>query len=584
MSFNEIPRYMLRHRSLHRQLLLLALLPALAALCSCASGQGTPPAGGPRDSIPPMVTETDPPNGTINFQGSSISIGFSEILPDGGVSEAVTITPFPVEPPKFSWNWNGTRLDINFSQPLLENRTYTVTLGSSIADLGGNRLGQPFTLRFATGDKIDSGRIQGTVLGTAKGPAFVYAYLIPPDTSGFAASFRPDSLRPDFIAPIGDNGGFSLEGLPPGNFRLLAVADEFGDQLYTPGQDAYGVPVTDVRLDSATVPATGVAIRLRGGADDLTPPSLYSASSLATTRTSLRFNEPVDSASLAPGNFMLSAGTTTATINGVWRSPTSNLAVELSHSALPAGAEATARVTGIRDTLGLPIPDSTSSTTFTVADNRDTAAPALLPLQADSARPYSFTDSLRIPFDEAVRASSLDDAVVIRDTAAGGARARFRTIQISPTELIARPIDTLFGVPRGTIEINLGLFTDDAGNRRDSIVRLPVQIAPPRQTGTLQGSVTDSAAPGALHVIVLRMTPSGPTFRKTGVRNGPWEFATLPEGEYEVSAFRDTDGNGQYDYGSITPFRFAEAYMVWQGSVRVRPRWVTNKIDIIFRQ
>ena len=48
-----------------------------------------------------------------------------------------------------------------------------------------------------------------------------------------------------------------------------------------------------------------------------------------------------------------------------------------------------------------------------------------------------------------------------------------------------------------------------------------------------------------------------------------------------MSAFRDSDGNGIYDYGSIVPFEFAEAYVIWHGTIRVRPRWVTNKIDLV---
>jgi uncharacterized protein (DUF2141 family) len=579
MRLNELPRAVLCRRGLLAYILFLLLLPGLASLCSCASGQGTPPPGGPKDTTAPAVLETEPPSGTTNFHERSVAIRFSEILPENGVPEAVTITPIPVTPPQYDWNWSGNTLEITFSEPLLENRTYTITLGASVADLAGNRLGRPYTLRFSTGDKIDSGRIQGEVIGKARGKAFVFAYQIPAGATDIP-DFHPDSVRPDFIAPIGDDGTFSLEGLPPGRFRLLAVVDEFGDQLYSPGQDAYGVPVGDVQLDSATVPVTGVSFRLRSGPDDLTPPALYSATSLAMTRTSLRFNEPVDSASLRPANFTVSAGTTTGTVREVWRSPTNALAVELSHDALPAGAEATVAVRDIHDTIGHAIPDSVSRTTFTVSDARDTLPPALLPLEVDSLHPYAFTDSLRFLFDEAVGATSLDGAVSIADTA--GPRAPFRVRQISPTEFVARPIDTLFGVVRGVIEINLGRFTDMAGNRRDSTTRMTVPIAPPRQIGTLQGTLTDSAAPTASHVIVVRAVSGGATYRKI-IRSGPWEFTTLPEGEYEVSAFRDSDGNGAYDYGSLTPFRFAEAYAIWHGTVRVRPRWVTNKIDLVVR-
>jgi hypothetical protein len=85
-------------------------------------------------------------------------------------------------------------------------------------------------------------------------------------------------------------------------------------------------------------------------------------------------------------------------------------------------------------------------------------------------------------------------------------------------------------------------------------------------------------------VVVAQMT-GGPSYRRVGLKNGSsWEFAAIPEGEYTIFAFRDSNGDGQYDYGSLSPFRPAEAYTGWRGSVRVRPRWVTNKIDLVFVQ
>ncbi|MEO5928654.1 MAG: Ig-like domain-containing protein [Candidatus Kapaibacterium sp.] len=577
----ELLRSFLPFRETVQFLIVVAAAPLLSILCSCASGQGTPPPGGPADSIPPAVISTIPGNGTLNFHEKSIFVEFSERLEESNIAQSIVITPIPAEPPVL--DWTGTTLEIAFRKPLLENRTYAITFGSGITDLARNRLGTPFTLRFATGDRIDSGRIQGRVINSSKvrAKAFVFAYLIPADSARFSDTLRPDSVRPDFIGPVGDDGTFSLEGLPTGNFRLLAVVDDAGDQIFTPGQDAFGLPIGDVRVVSAEKPVTGVAIRLRPAADDMTPPALYSASSIARTRSEIRFSEPIDTAVILSRNFELTAAGAAVPISAAYRSAVNRLAVQLIHPPLAAGAEATIHTLNLRDTVGNLMPDSSSTGKFTVTGGLDTLPPALLPLEIDSAHAYTFPDSIRLRFDKGVVATNLEGAVSLRDTA--GPRAAFRTTMISPVELIARPIDTLYGAARGVVEISLGRFTDMAGNRRDSIVKVMVPIGQTRQNGTLQGSITDSAAPGALHVVVARGTTNGAEYRKRGIKAGLWEFTGLPEGEYDISAFRDSDGNGEYNYGSAIPYRPAELYVAWSGSVRVRPRWITNKIDLIFR-
>lgn len=565
------------NRSLPRILRGILLL-SLAAICSCASGVTIPPPGGPADTIPPSILSTIPGNGTTNFRGETVEIEFSEYVEESRVAAAVVITPIPRIPPEF--DWSGRTLEITFREPLLENRTYTVNLGSAISDPGGNRLGRPFSLRFSTGDQIDSGRIQGEVIGKSKIPAFIYAYVIPSDTARFNDTLRPDSTRPDFIAPIGDDGSFSLEGLPTGNFRIFAVADAFSDGIFTPGEDAFGVPTGDVHVASATEPVTGLRIRLRPSADDLRPPALYSAVSVNRRRSELRFSEPVDTATLRVANFSLTASGSDVAINQAWRSPVNPLAVQLSHAEIPPAVEAVVTTRGLRDTAGNGLPDSVSTTRFTTGETIDTVPPRILPLSVDSVRAYTFPDSILISFDENVAMTEGAEPIRLRDTA--GPSARFRLTRRSPAQFIARPLDTLFGAAEGFLEIDLRRFTDEAGNRYDSTARLRLAIGIPRQKGSMEGTLTDSAAPNSLHVIILRAMNNGMIYRKEKLKSGPWAFTSLPEGEYEVTAFRDDDGNGEYNYGSIIPFRHAEQFATWRGTVRVRPRWSTNKVDLVF--
>lgn len=558
-----------------------AILAAAAALlASCAAGYQSAPPGGPPDSTAPAIEAFTPASGTVNFRERTVSITFSEYVNESNVPASVVITPIPADPPEY--DWSGRTLEITFAKPLVDNRTYTITLGSAITDLSNNRLGRPFSLRFSTGDIIDSGRVQGTVLGRAAGKAYIFAYLIGPDTAAFNARFRPDSVRPDFIAPIGDDGGFSLEGLPAGSFRYFVVVDAAADQLFTPGEDAYGVATDDVTLASQTAPVSGIALRLRAAPDDLAPPALYSARSLSPRSTELKFSEPLRPADLVPERFSLAADGASSRPLAVWSSRQAPLVVRLEHSPLAPG-QATVSALGVRDTTGNIIPDSAARAEFTVVAVPDSVAPRLLQPRADtvSQTVITFADSLILGFDEAVELdpAAAAAALGIRDSSTGGARMALRLARISPAEFVARAADTS-GVTNGRLEINLGAFRDNTGNRTDTVLRIPVFVAPRKLNGTLQGSITDSAAPSAPHVVTARLLPSGPTFTLSGLRSGAWEFSEIPEGEYEVSAFRDTDGDAQYDHGSLLPYRTAEPYTLWRGSVRVRPRWVTNRVDM----
>ena len=551
----------------------LALVSSL--LASCASGRGIPPVGGPPDTTAPRVVATTPPNGTLNFSGDEVTIEFSEYMQESGAATHIVITPIPARLPEL--DWSGRRLTIEFQQPLLPDRTYAITIGSGLTDLAspGNRLPQPYTLRFSTGDVIDSGVVRGRVLGVERRRAYVFAYSL---ASGAPDTLRPDITRPDFIAPVADDGTFSLEGLPPGRLRLLAVTDEFGDQLYSPGTDAFGIAPDDVTVDAAYTPITGVSMRLSPAPVDVVAPSLYSARSLDRSTSELRFSEPIDTSTLRSAAITIVGNGADVQLRDTWRSTTNWLAVIVAHERIDA-AEATVSVRSVRDTAGNVIADSAGIATYPITDAIDTSAPSLTLLSVDSVRAYSYPDSIGIAFDEAVRADNLNGAVVLRDTL--GRALRFGMRRISPASFMAWPIDTLAGSARGTLEIDLGRFTDLAGNRRDSIVRMRVPIGPVRQTGTISGTIVDSTAPTAAHVVTASLVGSTRTFTRV-VRTGDWELANVPEGEYRITAFRDDNGNGQYDYGSMTPYRAPEAIVEWEGTVRVRPRWATTKVSLVF--
>lgn len=557
----------------------LLLLAFAALIAGCASGQGSAPRGGPPDTTAPVIIRTNPTDRTINVAGERVTVEFSEYMNEGTAQQNVVITPIPATPPEF--DWSGRELEITFRQPLLPNRTYAVTFGAGLTDLSNNRLGRGLTLRFATGSNLDSGTIRGTVTGVAKRRAFVFAWLVPPGNNQFLDTLRPDSVRPDFVAPISDDGLFSLEGLPAGTFRLLAVADEFTDQLLNSSTDAYGTFSREVTIpQNYTQPVVGLNARLRPAPLDKKPPSLYSVRSITNTRTELRFSEPIDTATLRNPNFTLTTNAeTTITPIVIWQTAESRLIVQLHHSPLPADSEVVLSVRNLADTAGNRLPDSNATQRFTATSLRDTLPAILLPLDVDTTRSYSVSDSLRLRFSEGIRVNASSGVVTLRDTA--GKSVRFRLMQISPVELHAFPIDTLAGVGRATLEVQLDRISDLSGNRTDSTSRFSILLAPARLNGTIQGTLADTASPNNEHIILFTSVATGRVWKLRRVRAGAWEMKGLPEGEYRVAAFRDSNANGQYDEGTIAPWGRSEPFTEFAGTVRVRPRWTVNEVNLV---
>jgi hypothetical protein len=54
---------------------------------------------------------------------------------------------------------------------------------------------------------------------------------------------------------------------------------------------------------------------------------------------------------------------------------------------------------------------------------------------------------------------------------------------------------------------------------------------------------------------------------------GPYLFEHILPGAYQLSAFRDANRNGRYDFGAVSPYISAERFMMWPDTIKVRSRW-----------
>ena len=128
----------------------------------------------------------------------------------------------------------GKTVIVYFEEDLLPNTTYTLDLTGAIADNNEGNMFPGFTTVFSTGDSIDSMYITGLVqdcntLMPIKG-ATVMLYKDQRDSAVFLE-------RPVAAVKTDDWGYFALQNIQDTVFRVYAIVDGNGNNIYDPDED-----------------------------------------------------------------------------------------------------------------------------------------------------------------------------------------------------------------------------------------------------------------------------------------------------------------------------------------------------------
>ena len=196
---------------------------------SCANTT-TPPSGGPKDTIPPVITKLDPADGSINIptHKTKLELTFNEyvVVKD---PKSLFLSPPLEKAPKYKIQ--NKSVVVYFENDLDSNKTYTLDLTNAIADNNEGNMYPGFTLVFSTGDRIDSMMVTGTVqdcntLQPIKG-ATVMLYKDHADSAVFLQ-------RPDAAIKTDDWGYFCLRNIQDTIYRMYALIDENNNNKYDP--------------------------------------------------------------------------------------------------------------------------------------------------------------------------------------------------------------------------------------------------------------------------------------------------------------------------------------------------------------
>ena len=222
-------------------LLLGAMVSVLATALACANPNAPP--GGPPDKEPPVILKITPASGTIGARPRVVTFQFDEVIsesPKGAqdLKALVFISPKSGDP---QVDWRRSSIDIKPKKGWKTNTVYTVTLGAGIMDLRNNSIDSITRIVFSTGGPIPNTKVTGVAfdwqLGRGASKAIVEA--IARDSTTYQTI--SDSI-----------GRFSLEHLPPGEWKMRAFIDRNLNRVLEPLEPWDTSTVTITLTENAT--------------------------------------------------------------------------------------------------------------------------------------------------------------------------------------------------------------------------------------------------------------------------------------------------------------------------------------------
>jgi hypothetical protein len=518
------------------------------------------PSGGPQDRTPPVLVSSEPAPDSVNVRTDRLAVRFNKPVDEVSFRRALSIAPDFDQPPTIVAR--GALVEVRFPEPLRENTTYIVTLGSEMRDLRGNRLPAPITIAFATGPQLDQGELNGWVRDPVSGRGVasvnLFAYALPA-----GADSLPDPRRtaPDYRTETDSRGEFRLSYLRDTPFFVVAIDDRNRNRRADAGEP-FAVPADpSIRPtfpeDTVSVPPLALFITTV----DTLRPDLVRVRPATDQRFAVRFSETVRIVDRDPSAFALTDSASGAPVPVLDFFPDTdpNQIVVRTAPMQPAVHRlALTSPTAVADTAGNLVRPGTL--TFVPPVQPDTARARLasfLPPGADTLRLLRPGEHPGVRFSEPPRVPPAGDRIEVRTPAGERVPASVTTddgLRYRILSEVTGPFDVLVRQP-------------------DSLYTMRFSPLAADSLGDLSGTVVDIPA-GATAVVELRPASGDVVFQQAGP-DGSFLFRGLPPGETVIRVFADVRGSTQWDGGLLAPYRPSEPLRVLP-PVRVRARWETE--------
>ncbi len=546
---------------------------------NCA-GQVSPD-GGPEDLTPPNIIGVYPEPNSTNVDTDIIRFEFSKHVDRGSFDQALFISPIIDD---IETNWRGRRVELTLNEPLRENTTYSITIGTDLRDTReGTRMSEAFTLAFSTGDEIDQGQIAGTIYHDDPVGALIFAYEL--KDSVMADTLNPAEQSPDYITQTGDGGRYRLPYLRMGMYRIIAVHDEFQNRLYDRDADPYGVYIRDLTLTEDEPNQDEVNIRMHK--PDFTRPFLSRITAIHHSKIVLRFSKAIDPASLHATSFQIIHNETeeSLAVNNYSIRKSNPSEIYLFTAQQEDGEYSLTIDSTLTDLYGNTIRSDELTEVFD-GNPADPEEPVVVEYSkpADGERNIQPTADITLQFSYPVRTERSERAIWVVDTNEVALTGDFfweneTIVTFKPSRLLESKMPYTVVVELDSLPAKYGLQYED------SLYTSTFTSLDRDLLGTIEGEVfSDQNDPLTINVNRVGRTGNGGRYQVTRIGGGSFTVRHVPEGEYTLWTFRDIDESGEYNYGSVFPYQGSAPFVTYADTVRVRARWTVDGIILDMRR
>ncbi len=527
--------------------LITIFLPAIAcALLVLQCATPTQPSGGPRDTTPPEVEETEPAPETTLFEGDRVRFKFSKYMDRDSFMDA-----FQMEPDlnlDFEISWSRRTATVRFDEPLPDTTTVIFTLGADLRDTRNNNLAAPYQLALSTGPDIDQGRITATVRDAETGEGLmgerVVLYRYPYDLSTGA----------DYVGEADSAGVVRFNYLREGSYKAFWLDDRNRNRRWDrPREDAQPFRTDSLVLDHDGEADSGTVFVI---SEDTIPPVLHAVGMLSEVRLRLRFSEEITFGDNSVLDIFHDDGTWLTEAVPLYVDPdNSNVLFAQAREPLPDGEEYRIEMQGITDPAenvaemdvelfpGSDEPD----TTFARYIGNDTRH-GIVPDEPIVIRYAKLLDN---------EPDVLDSLIVIETQTT---HAPWPHAEVSDNLLFIYPD----GEWRQSEDYEIRVWDDEELEHRT--IRPVIHYE--NELGELHITVEEPETDTTRHQLEL-VNEQGELVRSESFLD-EIELSGIPAGDYVLRVFELREGTRSWDRGSVDPFRAPARYFV-QEEVPVQP-------------
>jgi hypothetical protein len=529
-------------------------------LWNCASIKAPP--GGPVDETPPDIIEVNPTSGTTRLTSNKITVKFSEYMDEKSFKNSIKV--FPRLPKPLEFKFKGDEIILTLLDSLDSEKTYIIYLNRNIKDEHKIPLAKTIQLAYSTGDKISSGVIVGQVYGSEDKSVHLWKINGTVTDSLFAT-------EPDYITDVNDDGRYSFSYLAPGNYQVLAVEKSGAGLPLNTDHTGYGLHWRNSLKLAENDTLSNINMRLWKKPAKL---KLLRGEWSAFIWGKLIFNNDLPEGIIVDLQ-LKSKDDQNIDIIQYYLDPMDqkNLVLHINDSLVQNSLKVNILSLKLNDELLL----DSAEVLIQVPQEPDTSYLQILkPITNFQILSNSLTvKELDIIFSKPVKLSEdslflpklfLNDSTLIN----------VNINQINPMQFQLIPLLQWKENEKYQMKINQESVLAKGGRGlKDSVTTINLRTTKSIGFGTVIGKISESVK---FNLAVELFSTKNPSLSHTSFVNSEsqFEFETIPEGNYSLYFFNDSDNDMKYSFGNAYPNIPSKWFYFYPDTFEIRANWETE--------